>query len=194
MDHTHLARAVDGLARRWSEIRPDQWEQPTPCADWDVRALLSHVVAELLWMPPLLAGQTIAEVGDRFDGDVLGAGPKEAASVAATAAVRAAAEPGVLERTVHLSFGDVPGSDYLDQVTSDVVIHSWDLARAVGADEHLDDELVDEVAAYLGPQIDAWRSAGAFGPAVAIPAGADVQTRLLAHTGRDPSWAGGGAG
>lgn len=187
MDHSHLDRAVDGLARRWSEVRPDQWDQPTPCADWDVRALLNHVVGELLWMPLLLAGQTIAEVGDRFDGDVMGAGPKEVASTAAAAALRAAAEPGVLERTVHLSFGDVPGVEYLNQVTSDVVIHTWDLARAVGGDEHLDEELVGEVAGFLLPQVDGWRAAGAFGPAIDVPPGADAQSRLLAHTGRAPS-------
>lgn len=175
------------MARRWSEVGPDQWDRPTPCADWDVRALLNHVVAELLWMPPLLAGQTIAEVGDRFDGDVLGAGPKEVASTAAAGAIVAAAEPGALERTVHLSFGDVPGVEYLGQVTSDVVIHTWDLARAVGGDEHLDDELVAEVAAFILPQVDGWRAAGVFGPAVDVPAGADAQSRLLAQTGRTPA-------
>lgn len=187
MDHTHLERAVEGLARRWNEVRPDQWAQPTPCADWDVRALLNHVVAELLWMPPLLAGQTIAQVGDRFDGDVLSERPKEVAAVAALAAVRAAAEPGALERTVHLSFGDVPGSEYLGQVTSDVVIHSWDLARAIGGDEHLDDDLVAAVEAFMSPQVEGWRSAGVFGPAVEVPADADAQTRLLAQTGRMPA-------
>ena len=187
MDHTHLERAVDGFARRWSEIRPTQWGDPTPCADWDVRTLLNHVVAELLWIPPLVSGQTITEVGDRFDGDVLGAGPKETASVAARAAVEAASTPGLLERTIHLSFGDFPGVDYLSQITSDVVIHSWDLARAVGADEHLDVELVAEVDAFLSPQLDAWRSAGTFGPAIDVPESVDPQTRLLAWTGRDPS-------
>jgi uncharacterized protein (TIGR03086 family) len=184
VDHTHLARAVDGLARRLSDVRSDQWDQPTPCADWDVRTLLHHVVGEFLWMPPLLAGQTIAEVGDRFDGDILGERPQEAASAAAAEALQAAGEPGALERTVHLSFGDVPGGDYLNQVTSDVVIHTWDLARAVGGDEHLDEALVAEVTAYLLPQVDGWRAAGAFGPAVEVAAGADPQTTLLAATGR----------
>lgn len=172
------------MAQRWSGVLPGQWELPTPCGDWDVRALLNHVVGELLWMPPLLAGQTIADVGDRFDGDVLGERPAEAASVAAAEAGRAAGEPGALERTVHLSFGDVPGGEYLGQVTSDVVIHTWDLARALGGDEHLDEELVAEVAAFVLPQVDGWRAAGLFGPAIEAGDGADAQTRLLAATGR----------
>jgi uncharacterized protein (TIGR03086 family) len=184
VDHTHLERAVEGLARRWYEVEPTSWGLPTPCADWDVRTLLNHVTAELLWMPPLLEGQTIADVGDRFDGDVLGADPKQAASVGARAAVLAAGQPGALERTVHLSAGDVPGGEYLGQVTSDVVIHTWDLARAVGADERLDEELVAEVDAFLGPQVEAWRSAGAFGPPAEVPEGAGLQARLLAKTGR----------
>lgn len=187
MDHTHLERALEGLARRWSEIRPTEWEASTPCTEWDVRALLNHIVAELLWVPPLLAGVTIAEVGDRFAGDVLGPGPKEAASVASRAAVRAAAEDGALERTVHLSSGDVPGSEYLSQITSDVVVHTWDLARAVGADEHLDDALVADVESFLAPRVGEWRSSDAFGPPLEVPAGADRQTRLLGHTGRHPS-------
>src|SRR5690606_38196050 len=128
-----------------------------------------HVVGELLWMPPLLEGATIAEVGDRFDGDVLGADPLRTARGAAAAARAAAEAAGAQERTVHLSFGDFPGAEYLGQVTSDVTIHTWDLARAVGADDRLGEPLVDFTAAFLGPQVDAWRAAGAFGPAVDLP-------------------------
>src|SRR5205085_957171 len=62
----------------------------------------------------------------------------------------------------------------------------WDLARATGGDEHLDPELVDFAYGYLAPQAEMWREAGAFGPAIQAPAGADRQTELLALTGRDP--------
>jgi len=61
------------------------------------------------------------------------------------------------------------------------------LARAIGADDRLDPDLVDFAAAYLGPQVDAWRAAGAFGPRIEPAAGADVQSRLLALTGRQPA-------
>ena len=107
---------------------------------------------------------------------------------AAAAAQTAATAPGAQEQTVHLSFGDFSGSEYLSQLTSDVTIHSWDLAQAVGADDRLGPALVTFVSEFLSPQVDAWRSAGAFGPEVDIGADADEQVRLLAQTGRSSDW------
>jgi uncharacterized protein (TIGR03086 family) len=181
-----FGRAVQEFDARVQAVGADQWSAPTPDEHWDVRALVNHVTGEDLWAPPLLDGMTIAEVGDRFDGDVLGDDPKSAWSAAAGGATAAAAQDGALERTVHVSFGDIPGSDYLMQLVCDHVIHSWDLARAIGADDRLDPELVAWVHEQLAPQAEAWRGAGAFGPAVDVAADADVQTRLLALTGRRP--------
>ena len=183
---TLYERAVDGFAARVDAVGDDQWHLPTPNADWDVAALVNHLVSESLWAPPLLAGATIEEVGDRFDGDLLGTDPKAAWAAAARDAVAAVCWEGVLDRTVHVSFGDIPAADYLSQLVSDHVIHAWDLARAVGGDERLDPELVEFVLGYLGPQVDAWRAGGAFGPAVELPPGADAQSRLLAMSGRRP--------
>ena len=188
MDTGLLSSAIDGFEQRLSTVDREQWSTATPCSDWDVRTLVNHVVGELLWAPPLLEGQTIADVGDRLDGDILGDDPLATCRSAAAAALAAASEPGAQERTVHLSFGDFPGSDYLGQLTSDLIIHSWDLARAVGADDRLDPTLVGFVDDFLSPQIDGWRSAGAFGPAVGVDADADPQLRLLAQTGRSPAW------
>ena len=186
VDVVVMANACEGFNQRLAEVQASQWGQSTPCADWDVRTLVNHVVGELLWVPPLLAGQTIADVGDRFDGDILGDDPLATARAAAAAAVAAAGEPGAQERTVHLSFGDFPGSEYLGQVTSDVIIHMWDLARAIGADEDLGDELVQFGTDVLVPQIELWRAAGALGPAVGVDPGASAQDRLLGLTGRTP--------
>jgi len=188
MDMELMAGAIHAFEHRLGAVGTDQWKAATPCADWDVRTLVNHVVGELLWIPPLLEGRTIAEVGDRFDGDILGSDPLVSASSAAADALVAASQPGAHERIVHLSFGDFPGGDYLGQVVSDVVIHSWDLARAIGGDDRLDPALVTFVDGFLSPQIDAWRSAGAFGPAVDVDAGADDQERLLAQTGRSANW------
>ncbi|HEX2117585.1 MAG TPA: maleylpyruvate isomerase N-terminal domain-containing protein, partial [Acidimicrobiales bacterium] len=67
-----FGRAVEGFGRDVAAVRPDQWRDPTPDDEWDVRALVNHLVIEDLWAPPLLDGLTIAQVGDRFDGDQLG--------------------------------------------------------------------------------------------------------------------------
>ena len=184
MDTTLVAGALEGFGRRLEKVGPEDWVRPTPCDDWDVRALVHHVIGELLWVPPLLAGQTIAEVGDRFDGPLWDDDVTTAWNDAAASCLAAAEEPGAQDRTVHLSFGDFPGGEYLGQLTSDVVIHTWDLARAIGEDDRLGEALVVFTDAFLGPQIEAWRSAGALGPARGAPEGADAQTRLLAQTGR----------
>jgi uncharacterized protein (TIGR03086 family) len=178
-------RAVDGFGRRLPAIG-DRWRASTPNTEWDVRALVNHVLVENLWAPPLLRGATIAEVGNRFDGDQLGDDPEATWSSAASASVAAVAEDGALDRTVHVSFGDISGSEYVSQVLCDHVIHGWDLARAIGADERLDPELVEFAYAFLSPHADDWRRAGAFGPRIDLPAGADRQDQLLALTGRRP--------
>ena len=179
-------RAVEEFGARVRMVSAEQWSAPTPDADWDVRALVNHVLNENQWVPPLLEGLTIAEVGDRFEGDQLGADPYSAWTDVAVAAVAACQDDDVPVRVVHVSFGDITGEDYLAQVTTDHVIHAWDLARATGGDEHLDPELVDFAYGYLAPQAEMWREAGAFGPAIQAPAGADRQAELLALTGRDP--------
>src|SRR2546422_7260815 len=105
-------RASDRYGSLVDAVGDEQWGQPTPCSEWDVRTLVNHLVNENLWVPPLFEGKTIADVGDRFDGDVLGDDPAAAWSDAASPAVFAIAGDGAMERIVHLSFGDVPGSEY----------------------------------------------------------------------------------
>jgi uncharacterized protein (TIGR03086 family) len=178
-------RSVEQFGARVEAIG-DRWRLPTPDDDWDVRALVNHLVYENLWAPPLLAGLTIADVGDRFDGDQLGEDPWAAWSEAAAGSVAAVAGAGALDRTVHVSFGDIPGHEYVSQLTCDHLIHGWDLARAIGDDERLDPELVDFAYDFLAPQADSWRTGGVFGPRVELPAGASRQDELLAITGRRP--------
>src|SRR2546430_17110938 len=112
-------RSLAEFTGRVGLVRADQWSAPTPCAGWDVHALVNHVVGEDLWTVPIFAGQTVAEVGDRFDGDLIGADPTGTATKAADRAADAVAGPGALDRIVHLSFGDFPGSEYAWQLLAD---------------------------------------------------------------------------
>ena len=177
-------RAVQEFDRRVAQVTDDGWHNATPCTEWDARDLVNHLVYENLWTPPLMAGKTIEEVGDRFEGDVLGEDPKGEWKRASVAAVAAISEPGAMERTVHLSFGDRPGHEYAWQLFVDHLIHAWDLARAVGADETLDRGLVEVCYERSAPQEDELRSYGVYGDRVEPPEGADTQTRLLAIFGR----------
>lgn len=169
---------------RVQQIADGQWESPTPCTEWNVRDLVNHLVYEDRWAKPLFDGKTIAEVGDAFDGDLLGADPKKAWSDARAEAVGAVSADDAMEKIVHLSFGDIPGSDYTMQLLCDHVIHAWDLARAIGADEKLDPELVKMCHDVMAPQEQTLRRSGSFGDRVSVPQDADLQTRLLALVGR----------
>jgi uncharacterized protein (TIGR03086 family) len=184
-DIDRYTRALQGFGDRVRAVRDGQWHDPTPATKWDVRRLVNHLVVEQLWVPPLMAGSTIAEVGDRFDGDQLGADPGGAWDQAAAAARDSFAAPGALGRVVHLSVGDVAGARYCHDMTMDLLIHSWDLARAISGDERLDPDLMDWVYRWYEPQVDDWAAAGAFAPRVAVGDDVDQQTKLLALFGRD---------
>src|SRR5256885_10371907 len=95
-------RAIDEFGGRVEAVADNQWGLPTPCADWDVRALVRHLVYENLWAVPLLAGQTVEEVGDRFEGDLLGDDAKAAWRDSADQARQAVGGAGAMDRTVHL--------------------------------------------------------------------------------------------
>jgi uncharacterized protein (TIGR03086 family) len=181
-------RSLAEFTRRVPQVSPDQWDHPTPCAGWDVRTLVNHLVYEDRWTPPMFAGATIAEVGDQHEGDLLGADPVASANDAAAEAESAVAEPGALDRTVHLSFGDTPAAEYAYQLLADHLIHSWDLAVAIGVDSGLDPEAVQECARWFADREELYRQAGAIGARVEVPESASEQDRLIAAFGRDPHW------
>lgn len=179
--------SVAAFAEKVAKVRSDQWDGPTPCSDWDVRALVNHVVYEQRWSVPLFAGATIAEVCDRFDGDLLGDDPALNAAEAAEDAKAAVSETGALERTVHLSFGDTQAVEYVRQLLADHLIHGWDLAVATGNDRKLDPEAVHACRDWFTHREKFYRDAGIIGPRPQLSANASVQDELLAAFGRDPA-------
>ncbi|HUR17555.1 MAG TPA: TIGR03086 family metal-binding protein [Acidimicrobiales bacterium] len=189
----HL-RAVEGFGSLLLAVAEEDWSRPTPCADWDVRGLVNHLLSENLWTPPLLAGMTIEQVGDRLEGDQLGQDPKHVWQQAAADSLVAVAQPDVLAATVHVSFGDISAEEYVTQLTVDHTIHAWDLARAIGGDEHLDPELVELALDYLSIHAEEWQGAGVFAPPVAAAESPGRQGELLALSGRQHSWSPPGAG
>jgi uncharacterized protein (TIGR03086 family) len=135
----------------------------------------------------LFEGKTLEEVGDRFEGDVLGTHPKEANDRAMAAAVEAVSRPGAMDRIVHLSYSDVPGRHYAFELSNDLWIHGWDLARAIGADERIEPDAVEALFHFYEPLEPGLKASGLFGPKIDPPSNADLQTRLLAVMGRR-SW------
>lgn len=176
--------AIGEFDRAIRQVKPDQWTLPTPCVDWDVRALVNHVVGEACWTPPILEGRTIAEVGDAFDGDLLGEDPLAVWGSSSSAAADSA-DADIATSIVHLSFGDVPALEYLRQLTADYLIHAWDLAVAIGVDDQLDPSLADTTGAWFVDQEAAYRGAGVIAAEAAVVSGGDSQDHLLAAFGRD---------
>jgi uncharacterized protein (TIGR03086 family) len=177
-------RACDVFDARVHGVGGNQWAAPTPCTEWDVRALVNHVTVEDLWVPPLFAGKTIAEVGDAFDGDQLGDDPAAAWTDAVAGARAAVTEPGASSRTVHLSSGEESASEYLMQLFADHLIHAWDLAQATGGETRLPDDLVQTCSAWFDDREATYREWQVVGARASVPADADAQTRLLAAFGR----------
>jgi uncharacterized protein (TIGR03086 family) len=178
-------RCADAFAAVVAQIGPDQLARSTPCPGWDVRDVVNHVVGEALWLPQLLSGHTIAEVGDRFEGDLLGhdpAGSWRAADLAARAAARAVDE----SRPIDLSYGTVPAGEYLRQVAADHLVHAWDVAQGIGVTSDAPAEVVTAISRWFDGAEGGYRAAGAIGPRVAVEPGADAQTQLLARFGRRP--------
>jgi len=175
--------AVGEFDRRVRAITADQWADPTPCTDWSVRDLVNHLTYENRWTPHLLAGETIAEVGDRYDGDLLGADPAAAWADASGTALAAVAEAD-LSAMVHVSWGSIPGREYVTQLTSDHLIHGWDLARGIGADETLADDIAEFVRAYAEPRQALMAASNVFAPALEPLAGSTLAVTLLALYGR----------
>ncbi|WP_460518783.1 TIGR03086 family metal-binding protein [Flindersiella endophytica] len=180
-----IPRGAAEFGSRVQLVSPARWDDSTPCTKWSVRDLVGHLVSEHLWVPDLLAGKTIEEVGNRYDGDVLGDDPIGAWNAAIQGSLAAWSEASE-DQTVHLSFGDAPAHEYAEQMLSDLVIHAWDLARGAGLDEHLDGILVEHVYSYLEPQARQWSGMGVFAAPVDVDPGSGLQDLLLGLTGRKP--------
>ncbi len=167
-------------------VGPEQWSGPTPCADWDVRALVNHIVSGNYWAAELGVGKTIEEVGDGLDGDVLGDDPTAAYLTSADLAAAVFRAPGAMQRPCAVSYGPVPGEVYCGHRFVDVLIHGWDVAKATGQDPALPPNLVEACIEVVEPQAELLAGSGMFGTGVDAAGSSDRQTQLLAMLGRRP--------
>ena len=189
IDHDALLelfqRAQAQFTDRVDAVEPDQWEDEA-LPEWTVADLVAHLVDEALWVPPLLAGEPYDLVEGRFPDtttDLLGDDPFASWESAADDALSAFAEADALIRTVRLSRGPTPAAEYIEEMTADLTVHAWDLARATGGDTELDPELVTAALVYA-ERLPEDGVPGLFDPPLDVPATASPQVRLLARFGR----------
>lgn len=183
------------FGRRLRAVRAEQWTSPTPCSEWNVRQLVNHMTRGNLSYVRLLQGGTGADFLRLRDIDALGTEPVDAYTQSARECAEAFATPGALRRTLDYPLGQVTGQQALAVRTTDSTIHTWDLARAVGADDNLDiglvawiDDNLEEIYAGLAETPTAPDTTNRF---FAAPNGrpapdAARQDRLLHRMGRSP--------
>lgn len=185
-------RALDGVVQK---IRDEQWSMRMPpdfaMRDRDkvpsLREVIDYHAYDDAWVPDMLAGRTMAEAGqDKFAGDLLGEDPKSSFAAIVDKACAAAAAVDDLERPVHCSFGDFPVREYFWQINSFRALRAHDLARVIGVDADLPEELVQGVWDEISPHAEQWRAIGVFAAEVPVPEDAPLLARLLGLTGRKP--------
>jgi uncharacterized protein (TIGR03086 family) len=179
-------RASKHFAQLVACVADDQWGLATPCSEWNVRALVDHVVRWNTLVPDLLNGLSIQEMTQPFERDLLGADPAAGAARSAREAVAAFAADDALERIVrHPLLGEVPASYAIFLRIFDNAVHGWDLARSIGADEQIDSEILGALVPFVNEQRAAIRASGAYGPTeVDVEPNADALTRMLGILGR----------
>lgn len=172
--------AVAEFGRRVAAV--SDWDASTPDSEWTTRDLVTHVIDEQRWIPKLLTGCDYAQAEADLEpiGDDLASEWAKFATAASSAWQNAPADT-----PVHLSTDVVRADEYLTEQTSDITIHTWDLARATGTDEALPDELVRAVWEYFEQQIHDLAATGLYAAPVQVDDDAPLQVRLLAVTGRD---------
>jgi uncharacterized protein (TIGR03086 family) len=180
-------RAAAGFEDKVKLLEMGQLDRPTPCEGWTVRDLLQHVVGGNTMTVMLIDGASKADALAAMQADHLGDDPLAAvkrSNAAATAALRAAD----LTKVVDHPAMQMPVSQLLQFRVGDLLLHAWDLARAIGIDETLDPEVVEEIWVGLQPMAPIIGQIGQFGtgPSGDVGEDAPLQTRLLDLTGRRP--------
>jgi len=176
--YRRVAGEFTETARR---VPDDAWDNPAPCEGWVARDVVGHMVE---WMPGFLADAPIElSAGPAVDDDPLGAW------IALSDSLQAALDdPEVAAREfTHGHAGthtieNAIGTFFL----GDILVHTWDLARAAGFEVTLDPNEVHALLAGMEGMDEILRSSGHYGPKVEVPSDADEQTRLIAFTGRQP--------
>ena len=185
-------RALEAVV---AQIRDDQWSMRLPASFQTrgqdqpptLRELINYHAYDDAWVPDVLAGRTMDEVGvDKHKGDLLGDDPQAAFSAIVDKAVAAAEALDDLDRVAHLSFGDYTTQQFLWQANSFRGFRAHDVALVIGVGAGLPDDLVDSLWAELTPVAEEWRTIGVFPAAIAVADDAPLFQRLLGLVGRDP--------
>jgi uncharacterized protein (TIGR03086 family) len=171
--------AASGFAEVLAQC-DDDLSMPSPCEGWSAQDVVDHVMGG----PPYYAAAWGGQAPE------VDAGADRATRYAAESRALAdtCRQPGVLDQMVEspLGGGEIPAGLMFGILTSDTLIHTWDLARSIGVDVQLDEDLLQRTWDGLIPMEAMVRRPDVFGPPVEIDADAPMQDRAMAWFGRHP--------
>lgn len=163
-------------------VTKDDLGNPTPCAEFDVRALLNHMIGGLQML------KTAAEGGEAKmpEGDQFGDDPGADYQTRRAALLEAIRGEGVLDRGWKMPFGELPGQMMASIAFMEHVAHAWDVAKAIGSDTSIPEGLATEALGVVTPMDAMLRMPGVCGPAVQVDDDASTGDRFVAFMGRQP--------
>jgi uncharacterized protein (TIGR03086 family) len=182
---SEISRRYENVAAQFSlratSVPDDAWDNPAPCEGWVARDVVRHLVE---WIPGFFASNAGLELpkGPSVDED-----PAGAWEVLSGGIQSALDDPGIASREFDMQMGRYTIEDAVATFCiGDILVHTWDLARATGLDETIDAGEVHRMVEAMEPIDELLRKSGHYGPRVDVPDDADEQTKLIAFTGRRP--------
>jgi uncharacterized protein (TIGR03086 family) len=163
-------------------VRPVDLSKPTPCTEFDVRALLNPMVGNM----GMAATAARGEKAPFPEGDQFGSDPAAAYEDRRQELLSAVRGPGALERDWELPFGTLAGSTMASILFMEHLTHGWDVAKATGQDTTMPGDLVTECMALALPMDEMLRVPGVCGPALRVSENASPQDKFIAFMGRMP--------
>ena len=178
--------AAETVAAMLRGVDSARLDRPTPCQDWDLHELVHHVLGTTTGL---------AKIGRKEDlGTNPWAGPEVTDDwnivLADRFEVLAAAwsEDDAWAGSVQLG-SEMPASAIGDMAYAEILLHGWDLARALGAELSATPEMAAALRRTVAETAELGREMDAYGPEVAVADDASDLDHALAAAGRDPNWA-----
>ena len=186
--HSEMAAAAAESARVVGGVRADQFSAATPCTDWDLRALLNHII---LWTAYSAERRARDEqVPEELMNADFVAEPGYAADYAAQLdkAVAAWYDPTAWERNLNVMGSPTPAADVGALLIAEMVLHGWDAAKASGQRYSAPEDVAQAALTAVQANAELYRTYQGFAGPVPVPASASALDRALAESGRDPAW------
>lgn len=186
MDVEMYERALKQTGEIVANIKPQQFDDPTPCTEWNVRDVLNHLVGEF---NTFTAGSKGEKLEMSLDIESLGDDHIASYEKASAELIEAFRAPGAMEKKLTLPQGDTPAPVALSLGTADAVVHGWDLAQGTGQELRIDDDIAEEIYATTSSMMQPlgeYPRGDSFADPVEIPDDAPITNKMLAYLGRKP--------